>query len=198
PHIIESYLEDDKKRLYVLSVIVRATPLDYPTYMRYVQIPVEKGKEEIIKDFVRAVFDHLGEIISLLEKWIVDIDQSKDIAKRLSVYINDPDPQVRRSVAYALAQMNYKKVIPEIITLLKDPYLWVRDTAASALSLFQDDIISTLDAAMKHETPSFKILALDVLSRIRSSPSKTLIEKYLHDSHENVRRAARLALLNTS
>jgi len=198
PHIIESYLENDKNRLYVLSVIVRATPLDYPAYMKYAQIPADKGKEEIIKDFVRTVFDHLGEIIPLLEKWNGDIAQSEDIAKRLEFYINDPDPQVRRSAAYALAQMNYKKVMPEIITLLKDPHLWVRDTAVAALSLFQDDIIATLDAAMKHETPSFKILALDVLSRIRSDPSKTLIEKYLRDTHENVRRAARLALLNNS
>jgi len=198
PHIIKSYLEDDKKRLYLLSVIVRATPLDYPTYKRYAAIPAGQGKEEIIDDFVHTVFDHLGEIIPLLEKWIGDINQSENVAKRVSVYINNPDPQVRRSAAYTLAQMNYKKIIPEIIFLLKDPHLWVRDTAVAALSLFQDDIIATLDAAMKHETPPFKILALDVLSRIRSGPSKTLIEKHLHDTHENVRRAARLALLDTS
>jgi len=195
PHILKPYLEDDKKRLYVLSVIARATPLDYLTYMRYAQIPSGKEKEGVISDFVNAVFDHLGKIIPLLERWIGDINQSEDVAKRLSVYINDPDPQVRRSAAYALAQMNYKRAIPDLLALLKDPSLWVRDTAVAALSLFQNDVISILDSAMKYENPSFKILTLDVLSRIRSGPSKTLIEKYLNDTHENVRRAARLALL---
>ena len=197
-HIIDSTIKDDKQRIYLLSVIARAIPLGYPAYMRYAHMPANQEKEEVLKDFARTVFDHLEEIVPLLEKWIGDINQSEDVAKRASILINDPDPQVRRSAAYALAQMNYKKVMPELITLLKDPSRWVRDTATAALSLFQDDIIATLDAAMKHETPFFKILALDVLSRIRSGPSKRLIEKYLHDTHENVRRAARIALLNNT
>jgi HEAT repeat protein len=166
--------------------------------MRYAQMPATPGKGEVINDFVLTVFDHLEEIIPLVEQWIGDIYQSEDVAKRVSIHIDDKDPRVRRSAAYALAQMNYKKAIPEIITLLKDPSIWVRDTAAAALPLFQDDVISKLDTAMKQETPSFKILALDVLSRIRSGLSKKLIEKYLYDTHENVRRAARLALLNNS
>ncbi|MFH1349377.1 MAG: HEAT repeat domain-containing protein [Pseudomonadota bacterium] len=194
PDPLEDYLKDNKHRTMTLSVVVRAIPLNYNTYQKYAELRSGIGAENAFKDYVGFVYDHRVEIMPLLERWIKDIHESEGIAERLMDYLNDPDPAVKRAAAYSLGQMNYGPAIPQLIALLKDPRLWVRDATVLALSLFEDDAVSPIDSAMEHEGSPFKILSLDLLARIKSDRSKALVVKYLNDSDDNVRRAARQAL----
>jgi hypothetical protein len=192
PHIIKKYLEDDKNIAMVLSVLARALPLDAQTYKQYAELPLIE--EKALEQCARLVYGHLAEMNSLLEGWIKDINRSERIAERLMVYLDDPDPAVRKAAAYSLGQMNYGPAIPDLLSLLKDSHLWVRDAAVLSLTLFEDDVLSPVDIEMKREIPSFRILALDVLSGIKGDQSKALIKKYLDDPDQNVKRAARRAL----
>jgi hypothetical protein len=195
PGIIQRYLGGDDTKVHaVLSVVARTIPLEYKTYKIYAKIASAEEKEEIVDDFVVFVFDNLEKILPVLKKWVVDIKDSSKISERLVPHVIDMDPAVRKSAVYSLGQMHYRPAIPEIVALLKDPHLWVRDSAVLSLALFQDEAIQPLARSLRREGAPFKILAMDVLARIKSNPSKKLIERYLDDADKNVRRAARKAL----
>jgi len=195
PGIIKRYLGNDDSRVNeVLSVVVRTIPLEYKTYKRYEEMSSIEKREKIMNDFAAFVFKNLDKILPVLERWVADINHSSEISERLMPYVVDLDPAVRKSAVYSLGQMNYRPAIPEIMALFKDPHLWVRDTAVLSLALFQDEALYPLAQSLRRESPSFKILAMDVLARIKSNQSKTLAERYLDDADENVRRAARKAL----
>ncbi|MDP6178949.1 MAG: HEAT repeat domain-containing protein [Desulfatiglandales bacterium] len=192
--IIRDYLEDDNKIMAVLSVLARAMPLDYGAYMQYAEIRIGEEEKNVLAEYADFVFGHLKEMIPLLERWIGDINSSEVVAKELMAYLNDSNPAVKRAIAYSLGQMNYLPAIPQLLSLLKDPDLWVRDAAALSLALFDDEAIPPLDLAMQHEPSSFKIIALDILARIKDEETGAVIEKYLDDPHQNVKRAAEQAL----
>lgn len=195
PRILERYLgEDDGRAHEVLSVLVRVIPLEYKTYKSYEEMPSTKKGKEVVCNFVNLVYKNLSTIIPVLEKWIADINRSSELSERLMPYVLDIDPAVRKSAAYSLGRMQYPPAIPEILALLKDPHLWVRDTAVLSLALFQEDAIHPLTRCLGREDSSFKILAMDVLKRIKDIRSKKLIEKYLDHADEGVRRAAQNAL----
>ncbi|MGA1871607.1 MAG: HEAT repeat domain-containing protein [bacterium] len=194
PHIIRNYLEGDGKAALALSVLSRALAIGHETYIFYSEAPVGEDKEKRIHKIADLLFNHLDKVLPLVEGYINNIAQSEKIAKMLMACLKDTDPAVRKATAYALGQMNYQPVIAQLTRLLKDSNLWVRDTAVLSLVLFEDEAIQPLSVAMEGETSSFKILSLDALSRIKSDPAKGLIEKYLRDSDENVRRAAQHAL----
>jgi len=190
PGIIKGYIEEDEKRLMVLSVLARAIPINYQTYLRYAEIPSGEEKEGILKDYAHFISDHLDEMAPLVERWIIDINRSGHIAGELTNYLNVPDPAVKSATAYSLGQMNYRPAIPRLLSLLNDPHLWVRDAAVLSLALFGDEAIHPIGLAMKKGQSSFKILALDVLARIQGNDSKAIIEKYIDDPNQNIRRAA--------
>jgi hypothetical protein len=196
--IIRDYLEDDNKIMAVLSVLARAMPLDYGAYKQYSEIRIGEKKEKILKEYVDFVSNHLKEMIPLLERWIGDINRSEVVAKELMDHLNDSNPAVKRAAAYSLGQMKHQPAIPQLLSLLKDPDLWVRDAAALSLALFEDEVIPLLDLAMQHESSSFKIIALDILAGIKDEETGAVIEKYLDDLHQNVKRAAGQALRKNS
>ena len=109
-------------------------------------------------------------------------------------FLEDPDPSVKKAAGYTLGQMVYRPAIPQLLALLKDPNLWVRDAAVLSLALFESESLHPIDRAMPTETKSFKILALDVFARIRGKQSKAIIEKYINDPDEDLRRAAKRAI----
>ena len=186
--------QTDEKAAAVLSVLARATSVEYQTYMRSAEMPSEGEKEAFLNDFVTLSFDRLDQMLPVMERWIKDIGGSGEVAKKLMAYLSDPDPAVRNATAYSLGQMSYQPAIPELLCLLKDPHLWVRDATVLSLGLFADEALHPLSLAMERETSSFKILALDVLGRIKGAWSKALIEKYLNDPDRNVSRAAKQGL----
>jgi HEAT repeat protein len=109
-------------------------------------------------------------------------------------YLNDLEPALRKTAAYSLGQMNAKSALPKLIALLNDPYLEVRDASVLSIAYFQDEAIDPVRLAMKGESPSFKILALDVLSKMKNDRAKALLEEYLNDPNPNVSRMAKQAL----
>ncbi|MGA1824131.1 MAG: HEAT repeat domain-containing protein [bacterium] len=193
PVLISDYLKDDEKIMEALSVLSRALPIEYETYLFYSKIPSGEDRPNLISKFSELMFNHLDTILFLLERWIGDIAQAEEVGERLMVCLKDPDSAVRKATAYSLGQINYHMAIPQLLACLKDTNLWVRDAAVLSLALFEDDAIHPLSLAMKGETSSFKIHSLDVLSRIKSDQAKKLIKQYLHDCDENVRRAAEQA-----
>jgi hypothetical protein len=194
PSLIKDYLADGENALQVLSVLSNAIPIDYLTHERYKRMSLWKGKGDTLEEYVNCVFDHLEELLLILERWIEDFRQSPSVANRLMPYLNDPNPALRKRAAYSLGQMNEKSAIPKLIALLNDPYLGVRDASVLSLAHFEDDALHPLRLAMEGENPSFRILALDVLSKVNSERAKALIEEYLNDPNPNVRRMARQAL----
>jgi len=194
PGIIKRYLENDDYKVHaVLSVIARAISLEYHMYKRYAEMYSSDKKENLANDFAGLVFHYLDKTLPVLERWIEDINHSEEVAERLMPHVVDIDPAVRKSAAYSLGQMNYRPAIRELISLFNDPHLWVRDTAVLSLALFEDEALYPLVLSLMREGPSFKILAMDVLARIKSDQSKALVERYLNDADESVRRAARQA-----
>jgi len=194
PDAIRRYLEDDKKRASLLSVLVRALPMDYHLYKKLKKIPSGKKGEKAIDKYAAFVYDHLGEIRPLLKTWIRDINGSDAVASQLMIYLDDPDPEVKRAAAYSLGQMNYRPAIPRLLRLIETQRLWGRDSAVLSLALFGDTPIRAITAGMKKKKAPFKIIALDLLGRIGDGEAKTVIEGYLRDPDSRVRRAAKRAM----
>ena len=194
PSLIKGYLTDGGNALRVLSVLSHIIPIDYQNHERYERMGLQKEEGDALQEYVNLVFDHLAELWVTLERQIEDFRQSPSVAKRLMPYLNDPHPALRKRAAYSLGQMNEKSAIPKLVALLKDPNLQVRDASVLSLAHFENDALDPLRLAMKGEHPSFKILALDVFSRINNDRAKELIEEYLNNPDPNVRRMARQAL----
>jgi hypothetical protein len=194
PGLIEAYLSDGENALRLLSPLASAIPIDYQDHKAYGRVGLWKEKGDTLEEYVNCVFDHLEEIRPILERWTGDFRQSPFVAKRLRPSLSDPEPALRKTAAYSLGQMNVDSAIPNLITLLNDHDLHVRDAAVLSIALFEDKAIDPLRLAMKQKGPSFRILALDVLARINSGRAKALIEEYLNDPNPNVRRMARQVL----
>lgn len=196
PALLEGYLRKDRNPLKVLSVLTRAASLDIPTYRRLAEPPIEEEKNEWVDDFSRVLIGYMDETVDLLDKWIKDIQESEKITPRIEECLDDPDPAVRKAAAYSLGQLEDTPALPRLLSLLKDPAPWVRDAAVLALARFGDEAVEPLVSAMGTEGPSFKILGLDVLGRIKSEESGKIPERYMNDPHPGVRRAAGQALKN--
>ncbi len=194
PAVIGHYLEDRERVTALLSVIVRAMPLEYHKYRRYAEMASTAAGTDVLTDIIDLTFNNLDKILPVLRTWIMDINDSEEMAKKLVQYVIDLDPAVRKAAAYSLGQMNYEPAIRELIALLKDPDLWVRNSVVLSLSLFGNRAVYPLGLSMSRKGPSFKIIAIDVLARIKSDRAKSLIEKYLNNSDRGVRIAARRAM----
>jgi len=194
PSLISRYMSNGENALRVLSVLPHAVPMDYKTHNKYKRMSLQNEKGDALEDYVHFVLDHLEELRLILERWTGDFRQSPSVAKRLIPYLSDPEPALRKTAAYSLGQMNEKSALPKLISLLNDPHLEVRDACVLSLAYFQDEAIDPVRLAMKEESPSFKILALDVLSKTKSDRAKALLEEYLDDPNPNVKRMAKQAL----
>jgi HEAT repeat protein len=198
PTVIVHYLEEhDLRAAALLSVIARATPLDYEIYRQFMATPSGPGEKDAFqKAYARFALPHAAVSAPLVAEWIHAINHSKDIAEALLIHLVDLDPAVRRSAMYALAQLRYRPAMHRIIPMLNDPELWVRDTAVLSLALFDAAAVDPLAAAMAAGTPAFIITGLEVLGRIETEKSRGIIEGYSTDPDEGVRRAVELALRN--
>ncbi len=194
PSLLEGYLSDGENGLRVLSALSSAVPVDYQAYKQYKRMSLQKEKGDTLEAYARLVFNHLQELRLLLQRWLGDFHQSPSVAKRLMPFLSNPEPALRKTAAYSLGQMNATSALPQLIALLNDPYLEVRDASVLSIAYFQDEAIGPVSVAMKEEGPSFKILALDLLSKMRSDRAKALLEDYLEDPNPNVRRMAKQAL----
>ena len=194
PSLIKGYLSDGENALRVLSVLSSAVPIDYQTHKQYERMSLQKEKGDTLEVYVHFVFDHLEELRLILERWIGDFRQSPSVAKRLMAYLGDLKPALRKTAANSLGQMDEKSALPRLVALLNDPYLEVRDATVLSIAFFQDEAIDSVHLAMKEESPSFKVLALDVLSKMKSDRARALLEEYRNDPNPNVRRMAKQAL----
>ncbi len=191
---LKGYLSEGENAPRVLSVLSSAVSIDYQTHKRYKRMSLQKEKGDTLEEYVRFVLDHLDELRLILDRWTGDFRQSPSAARRLLPYLSDPEPALRKTAAYSLGQMNEKSALPKLIALLNDPSLEVRDASALSIAYFEDEAIDPVRLAMKEESPSFRILALDVLSKMKSDRAKALLEEYLNDPNPNVRRMAKQAL----
>ncbi|MFC1821840.1 HEAT repeat domain-containing protein [Thermodesulfobacteriota bacterium] len=192
--VIKKYLQDAEKIKGILSVLMRASPIDYQTYKRFEDIEPGENEKSALEEYSKFIFSHLDKMLPLLEMWIHDIHQSEDISPGLQNLLTDPEPAVKRTAAYALGQMRYEPAIPDILLLLNDSHFWVRDAAVLSLALFGETVIDPLASTLSKGTSSYKILVLDVLSRIDHERSHAVVEKYVEDPDPNVRRFANQAV----
>ncbi len=198
PAVIEHYLEvDDRRSAALLSVIARAVPLDYDTYKHLAAPPAGADEREAFrKAHARVALVQAAVAAPLVGGWIQDISHSADIAEALLVHLTDPDPAVKAAAAHALGQLRYHPAIPDLVPLLNDPRLQVRDATVLSLALFEGEAVDPVAAAMAAGSAALRITALDTLARIKTEESRSLIERYCTDPYQGVRRAAALALRN--
>ena len=188
PSELKSYLMDRDKIPMLLSVLSRAVPIGYDEYQRF---SLTDGQEERIEAFVRAITGRYREqMVTLIEQWIRDINNSGGVAIILMPYLDDPEPAVRRATAYTLGQMRHKEALPGIAALLKDPSFGVRDIASLSLALFKEEAVPILEEAFLQGPAGVKILGMDVLSHIPGEAARSLVAHHLSDPDENVREAA--------
>lgn len=177
--------------LETLSVVGRAMPLEYTMQAAWANRKARDPDQPDLKALAALIHGHLDRIAPRLDRWIQDIQTSGPVAEGLLPGLDDPDPEVVRAAAYALARMDYRPAIGGIGTCLHHPHRWVRDTAVLALALYGNDAVVFLEKAMKGQPPAFKILALDALSMIGTPAAKGLMKAYAHDPDPRVRKAAR-------
>ncbi len=196
PTLIEQYLaEDERRAAALLSVIARAVALDYDTYKILAAPPSGSSERDAYRqDYARLALAHAAVTLSRLDEWIHDINHSKRVAEGLLVYLTDPDPAVKRAAAFALGQLRYLRAIPQLIALLNDPALWVRDASVLSLALFDEKALDPVAAAMAIGSAALRITGLDALARIKTEKSRRFIEDYCTDADQDVRRAAERAL----
>ncbi len=191
PKRIDAYLEEDEKGCAMaLSVVVRALPLSSGLFRRFTGQCKGEQKERKNQSFSVFVYDHLLQILPIMDIWIGDIQGSHKIAERLMPLLCDPDAEVRRAAAYSLGQMQYQPAVSPLLDLFYDPNLWVRDGAVLSLTLFKDSAVGPLCERMKQEGRTFRILGLDVLSQINTEQAEKCIQGWIHVPDEKVKRAA--------
>ncbi|MBN1104217.1 MAG: HEAT repeat domain-containing protein [Deltaproteobacteria bacterium] len=193
PGPIRAYLNHERAPM-ALSVLARSFPLDYETYQLVAEIPSGPEGEGKREQLGQLLFSHLKDMISLLERWIRDIQDAGDTAQNVMGCLNDPDPAVRKSAVYALGQMRHAAALERTVDLLRDPDRWVRDGAILSLALFRDEALPGLEKAMANAKAAQIILCLDALAGIGTDASKALIRRVLDHPDQNVRRTARRAM----
>lgn len=190
PGIIWKYLENKEKAPGILSVLARALPLGYETYERFSMPASSREREARPDDLARFTYDHIEGALPLLQRCIRDIRLSDPVAEKLTASLEDPDPAVVKAAAYALGQLRYLPALPRLISLLDDPNPWVRDSAVLSLALLGEPVLPGITRAMNQGTPQFRILALDVLSRIGTEQARRHVANFLKDPDPHVKRAA--------
>jgi HEAT repeat protein len=178
-------MKEKEKRQEFLSVAVRAVPLTYQEYKAAETSPTR----------LASMANHWAEeIIGCLEHWMASIEDPAEVVRLILPSLDDPDPEVRRAAVYVLGQTQYEPALPLVLPFLKADRLWVRDAAALSLALFGRAAIEPVAEAMNKEDAAFRILAVDILSRIGGDRAQSVIQTYTGDEDQNVRRTAEKAI----
>ena len=82
-------------------------------------------------------------------------------------FLDDPRPDVRRSVIEALSEARHPKALPELIPLLRDKTPAIRDAAGAGVIRYGAAAIVPLEEAMRHARPDRRGLYLSLLKACR-------------------------------
>jgi hypothetical protein len=187
PRTVQGFLSKEMIS-WVLSVLVRSSPIGYETYRRFTDSALPPDGGGWREEWIGLVDQHLGEAIPLVDRWISDIEHSLHTGAILMKCLEDPDPSVRRSAAYALGQLRFEPALQGLVALLRDSDRWVRDGAVLSLALFGDRAIPHLNRVLEGGDPFLTILALDALAGIKTETAGALIRRFRDHPNENVRR----------
>jgi len=190
---LREYIKEDSITP-IISALSRSTPLEYTIYQKYGRALPPEEIGAVSEDLIRIILPHLKDLLRALRRWIKDIQTSQEFAPFVMEALEDPDPAVRKAAVFALGQMRHHPALQRIPRLLGDPDRWVRDATVLSLALFRDSALPFVQEAMKTADTPLLILGLDVLSRIRTDTSRTLLRGYLDHMEADVRRAAAQAL----
>jgi HEAT repeat protein len=103
---------------------------------------------------------------------------------------NDPDPHIRRYIAYLLGKNGDPRVIPLLVTALSDPDKGVREQSALALSDIGKAAIEPLKKAMEDPKWETRYRAVEALGKIADQEVVTPLIQALKDSQNHVRYMA--------
>ena len=103
---------------------------------------------------------------------------------------NDPDPHIRRYIAYLLGKNGDPRVIPLLVTALSDPDKGVREQAALALSDIGKAAIEHLKKAMEDPKWETRYRAVEALGKIADQQVVTPLIQALKDEENHVRYMA--------
>jgi hypothetical protein len=163
PAPIRMFLAEGKNREAMGWAMTRAFR---PVYAGYRALMGEDPAGSDIDRAASLAYDHLGEILAFLSRQMDAMNRMDTAAGSLLASVEDPDPAVRGAAAYSLGRMRYRGAVEPLLDRLNDPHPAVRDAAVLALALFGDEILGPIEKRMASGDPAFRILALDVLSRI--------------------------------
>lgn len=133
-----------------------------------------------------------------------------DTAPMVRHYVKSRDAQMRAFAVRAVAAIEGKQVVPELLAWLKREHPTVRVAALLALEPLQKQdpsIAPALIAALRDRTPIVRMAAVDVVSRIKQ-PSRpgsgadglageakeAILVRWKRERHRDVRRVLELAM----
>jgi HEAT repeat protein/beta-lactamase regulating signal transducer with metallopeptidase domain len=109
--------------------------------------------------------------------------------------LDDPDAEVRRTAAHALARLRDRRALPGLTAALKDESPDVRRAAAGALGDLRDQqAVDGLIGALKDPEPDVRRAAASALGDLRDPRAVEPLIAALGDEAADVRRAAASAL----
>ncbi|MGQ9705787.1 MAG: HEAT repeat domain-containing protein [bacterium] len=112
----------------------------------------------------------------------------------LTNYINDPDVNLRQSLARIFGRIQNQETIPSLITLLGDSWPQVRDEAIYSLFSKGEDTILYLIEALTSDNPKIISSVIKILGELKYRPAIEKIAPYLSAQDDNVRANAVLSL----
>lgn len=110
-----------------------------------------------------------------------------DIPDLRRLAFRSPDPLVAGNAIRALGRLGAIAVDPEVIALIRDPRLRVRQEIIVALGQsgsedgISDDSISELEAVLSNRDGQFRPLALQALGRLGGARARSLLESVRND-----------------
>ncbi len=191
---IEDYLKGQDAPQVALFVAARSAPMDYEAYDRFSKTGPYNPDDAGMREFAVFLFNHRELLRGALGEWLQAAQHPEAPAHRLRILLEDPDPFVRASAAYALGQMEDPAALERLPELLKDEYALVRDAAALSLVFYGGAAVVPISRVMTPEDVKMCIIGLDILGRIEALQARSLAAGFLDHPDRAVRKAAEQAL----
>ncbi|MFO7785424.1 MAG: HEAT repeat domain-containing protein [Thermodesulfobacteriota bacterium] len=177
-----------------LSVAARSVSMDYEAHERFSKSGASDPDGGDMREFVNFLFDQREPLKGVLVKWIQAVRHPEGAAHRLRILLEDPDPSVRSSAAYALGQLEDAAALERLPEFLRDDYAAVRDAASLSLAFYGDRAVGPVSRIMAPGDVRMCIMGLDILGRIGTQQARSVSAEYLGHADRVVRKAAEHAL----
>ncbi len=172
--IISAVLSTDEKiHENALDIISRTRPEGCRSKLLEV---VLSGKQNEIK--IRAI------------QGLRQYDDQHMITMWMSILDKTDSFIIKQQVIQSLANLKSRRVVPELIPLLRSPFYTVRESAAKALSKYGDDRVFPFIISMaKDENAVYRMYAVEAMNYIYDNRLYSMLMTLMKDQNKSIRYA---------